>query len=86
VRLEEDPWVGCGENYSMPRQMVGVLREKIVFYLSQVLDPINPAFFNQGWFSTGTMGLEGGEGRILESFRSGLKFSHVRIKDEDVLI
>jgi hypothetical protein len=27
VRLGDEPWVGCDENYKLPRNMVGALRE-----------------------------------------------------------
>jgi len=46
VILGEDLWVGYTENYSMARDMVGALRERGCFYLSQIVDPLNLSIFS----------------------------------------
>jgi hypothetical protein len=40
VRVQEYPWVGCGEGYRLPENVLLTLRGRGIFYLYLVANPI----------------------------------------------
>jgi hypothetical protein len=57
IRIEDDLWVGCGENYKLSRHFFETLRERGFFKLSQVVDSKNSTPWKQEWLNVDKMGL-----------------------------
>jgi hypothetical protein len=65
--------------------MMEALRERGLFYLHRIADPVKSNIFTQGWVSAENLGSMDKE--VWENYCHSLKNSHVRIKyEEDKLV
>eukprot|EP01018_Ginkgo_biloba_P034237 Gb_24170 [translate_table: standard] len=83
VRLEEDPWAGCGGFHRLSEGLLQGLQERGLFNLCQVVDPGLSSVWRQEWMSSGTLGLVDDAAEEWEAFTFCLRSNHVRIKDSD---
>lgn len=51
VRIGEDPWVGCNENYQLPLGLVFFLHERGNHSLEKIVDHEQSTIWSQGWKS-----------------------------------
>lgn len=49
VQIGKDPWVGCGDSFRLPGDLIQILHAKGTHTLNQVADPLRSSIWAQGW-------------------------------------
>jgi hypothetical protein len=56
IRLREDPWMGCNDDYRLPVHMVLFLGERGFLNLGQIADHEISSIWRQVWLSADRIG------------------------------
>jgi hypothetical protein len=83
VRVGRDPWPGSLGSHLLPDNLVLSLQQQVIFYLSQVGDPVNTSIWAQEWKSHHELGLDDGFEASWASYTRALKLAHIRLKDQE---
>jgi len=83
LRIGEDPWVGCEQQHILPRPLIEQLRDRGIFYLSQLVVPNLDRPWAQSWRHVDSLGLEDQDARELDRYIRELSLAHIHLKDRD---
>ena len=72
LRVGEYPWTGCLQQYKLMDSTVLDLRQIGIFFVHQLMDPMQMVRWEQTWIRAGDLGLDEPETRDLESYLGAL--------------
>ena len=83
VRVGIDLWLGCNGNYRLSEPLVHSLRQHGVYFLYQLVSPIQANRWSQSWRPASEFELTNREEAELNMYIGALKFSMGKLREEE---